>query len=60
MIVTKSEDKPNRNPNEQPVKEDDHGPDALRYLVLHLKYGVQKDAKIPESSLLKKLNDYGM
>lgn len=34
--------------------------DALRYLVLHLKYGVQKDAKIPESSLLKKLNDYGM
>jgi len=53
------EDKPNRNPNEQPVKEDDHGPDALRYLVLHLKYGVQKDVKIPESTLLKKFNDYG-
>ena len=53
------EDVPNRNPNEVPVKEDDHGPDALRYLVLHLKYGVQKDAKIPQSSVLKQFGDYG-
>lgn len=53
------EDKPERNPSELPVKEDDHGPDALRYLVLQLKYGVQKDTKIPQSSLLKTFNDYG-
>lgn len=53
------EDKPDRNPSELPMKEDDHGPDALRYLVLQLKYGVQRDAKVPESSVLKSFNDYG-
>lgn len=39
------EDKPDRNPSELPVKEDDHGPDALRYIVLQLKYGAQKTNK---------------
>lgn len=54
------EDKPDRNPSEQPVKENDHGPDALRYLVLQLKYGVQKDTKIPQSTVLSSFNEYGM
>ena len=53
------EDKPDRNPSELPMKEDDHGPDALRYLVLHLKYGVVKDAKVPKSSVLEQFGDYG-
>lgn len=55
------EDKPDRNSSELPMKDDDHGPDALRYLILHLKYGVQRDDKIPkESSMIKELNNYGL
>lgn len=54
------EDKPNRNPSELPVKENDHGPDALRYLALHLKYGLQKSDKIPQASTIKQLNEYGL
>ena len=54
------EDKPDRNPSELPVKEDDHGPDALRYLVLHLKYGLQKDVPIPKFEFEKQLNEYGL
>jgi hypothetical protein len=53
------EDKPDRNPSEQPIKEDDHGPDALRYLVLHLKYGIQKESKLPTNSVIKSLDEYG-
>jgi len=52
------EDKPNRNPDETPMKEDDHGPDALRYLVLHLKYGIHHDDKMPEPSI--SYNSYGL
>lgn len=55
------EEKKERNPSELPQKENDHGPDALRYLVLHLRYGVQKDDKIPkQSSMIKSLNQYGL
>jgi phage terminase large subunit len=54
------EDKPERNPDDVPVKENDHGPDALRYLVLHLKYGIQKDDKLPKSSIVKEFNEYGL
>ena len=54
------EEKPERNPSELPMKDDDHGPDALRYLVLHLKYGVEKSDKLPKSSVIKSLNDYGL
>lgn len=54
------EEKPERNPSEQPVKENDHGPDALRYLVLHLKYGIQNDDKLPTASTVKQLNSYGL
>lgn len=39
------EDKKDRNPSELPVKENDHGPDALRYVMLQLKYGQQKNSK---------------
>jgi len=54
------EEKADRNPSELPMKEDDHGPDALRYLVLHLKYGLEKGDKLPASSMLKELNSYGL
>lgn len=54
------EEKKERNPSEQPVKEDDHGPDALRYLALHLKYGLQKDDGLPKTSLSRQLNSYGL
>lgn len=54
------EDKPDRNPDERPQKENDHGPDALRYLALHLKYGVQRDDKLPQSTIIKSLNEYGL
>lgn len=54
------EDKPERNPSELPVKENDHGPDALRYLALHLKYGLQRDDKLPKSSVVSSFNSYGL
>ena len=54
------EEKPDRNPSELPQKEDDHGPDALRYLVLQLKYGTEKDEKVPEGEMTKQLNSYGL
>lgn len=54
------EDKPERNPSELPQKEDDHGPDALRYLMLHLKYGIQKSDKLPKSTVMKEMNSYGL
>jgi phage terminase large subunit len=54
------EEKEDRNPSEVPQKEDDHGPDAIRYLMLHLKYGLQKDDKLPKASGLAKLNEYGL
>lgn len=54
------EDKPERNPSELPMKQDDHGPDALRYIALHLKYGVNREDKLPASSALKELGDYGL
>lgn len=54
------EEKQDRNPDEHPMKLDDHGPDALRYVTLHLKYGVQKDDKLPKASIMKEMNDYGL
>lgn len=54
------EDKPDRNPTDIPVKENDHGPDAWRYLLLHLKHGIAKDEKIPETYLKKQENMYGI
>lgn len=56
------EEKQDRNPSELPQKENDHGPDALRYLMLHLKYGtVKNDEKIPkQNTMTRELNDYGI
>lgn len=54
------EDKPDRNPSELPQKDDDHGPDALRYLVLHLKYGLVKDDKPLTFEMEKMTNSYGI
>lgn len=54
------EDKPDRNPLEVPMKFDDHGPDALRYLTLHLKYGLQKSDKLPKNSVVRGMNAYGL
>ena len=54
------EEKPERNPSDIPVKEDDHGPDAIRYLMLHLKFGIEKDEPIPKFELEKSVNQYGL
>lgn len=54
------EDKPERNASDVPIKEDDHGPDAARYLFLQLKHGLQKEAKIPVATAIKNLNEYGI
>lgn len=52
------EDKKDRNPSELPVKENDHGPDALRYVVLQLKYGApQRSTKIMAAP---KFDSYGL
>ena len=54
------EDKPERNPSDVPIKENDHGPDAARYLFLHLKHGMSKDEKIPKTFLEKQTNQFGL
>jgi len=51
------EEKANRNPADVPVKENDHGPDAIRYLFLHLKHGINKEETLPKPSM--KFNNYG-
>lgn len=53
------EEKADRNPNEHPVKKDDHGPDALRYLALHFKYG-EKQGKDNLPLNVKKFGEYGL
>lgn len=54
------EDKPERNPSDVPIKENDHGPDAARYLFLQLKHGFQKDDKEPTFEMEKAMNSYGL
>lgn len=54
------EDKPERNPSDVPIKENDHGPDAARYLFLQLKHGFQKDDKPPTFEMAKSMNSYGL
>lgn len=54
------EEKPERNATDIPIKLDDHGPDALRYFALHLKFGLPKDDKFPKSSALKDMSEYGL
>jgi phage terminase large subunit len=54
------EDKPERNPSDVPIKENDHGPDAARYLFLQLKHGFQKEDKEPSFEMSKQMNSYGL
>ena len=54
------EDNPNRNPSDVPEKLNDHGPDALRYVALHLKFGIKHDDKVPKPEMLKNTNEYGL
>jgi len=54
------EEKENRNPSEIPVKFNDHGPDAARYLFLHLKFGVQNNDDKLEFEMDKMTNGYGI
>lgn len=54
------EDKPERNASDVPIKENDHGPDALRYLFLQLKHGFQKDEKPLKFEIEKQFNQYGL
>lgn len=54
------EEKQDRNPSELPEKNNDHGPDALRYLALHLKYGLEKDDKPLDFEMEKSMNSYGL
>jgi phage terminase large subunit len=52
------EDKPDRNPSDEPVKENDHGPDAIRYLALHMKFGMINKEQPIKTGL--KFNEYGI
>ena len=54
------EDKPERNAADIPIKEDDHGPDAIRYLFLHLKFGLVQDDKPLTFEMDKMTNSYGI
>ena len=54
------EEKAERNASDIPVKENDHGPDAARYLFLHLKHGMAKEDKIPKTYLAKQENQFGL
>lgn len=52
--------KKNRHPDEVPEKKFDDTMDAIRYLELFFKYGLQKNDKMPSASLTKELNSYGL
>lgn len=52
--------KQNRHPQEVPEKKFDDSLDAIRYLELFFKFGVQKNEKAPQSTITKSLNSYGL
>ena len=52
--------KEDRVPTELPEKRHDDSLDALRYLELFFKFGHPKDEKLPENSLLRETNSYGL
>lgn len=52
--------KDNRHPMENPEKKFDDSPDANRYLELWLKYGLQENKKVPQSTAIKELGEYGL
>lgn len=47
-----------RKVSETPIKDKDDIPDALRYLVLHLKHGVNKVDKVPKPTM--QFNEFGL
>lgn len=49
-----------RLPDEKPDKKDDDAMDAIRYLELFFKFGGPKEEKLPESTLVKAFNEYGL
>ncbi len=54
------EEKPERNSSDVPVKVDDHGCDALRYMFLQLKHGFQDNDKPLTFEIQKATNMYGI
>ena len=51
------EEKAERNASDVPIKENDHGCDAIRYLALHLKFGIQQNTSakmggIPKDAMM--------
>lgn len=54
------EEKAERNASDIPIKENDHGPDALRYHFLQLKFGVPMDEKPLVFEMDKMTNSYGI
>lgn len=52
--------KENRHPMELPEKKFDDSLDAIRYLELWFKFGLEKDTKMPNNSILKETNSYGL
>lgn len=52
--------KEDRPPTDLPEKRHDDMLDALRYLELFFKFGHPKDEKIPEASIVKDLNQFGL
>lgn len=52
--------KQDRHPTELPEKKFDDALDAIRYLELFFKFGLQNDTKKIESSVVKQFNDYGL
>lgn len=53
-----AEAKKDRPINEEPVKKYDNHPDGLRYLALHLKWGMVKDDKAPTPTV--QFGEYGL
>lgn len=54
------ESKEGKLQQENPDKRFDDAPDALRYLELWFKFGFKKDHKIPQNSILKDANSFGL
>jgi hypothetical protein len=54
------EEKEERSPDDIPQKLNDHGPDALRYFAIQMKFGLTKDDKLPKNSVLKEMNSFGL
>jgi hypothetical protein len=53
------ENKVDRPASDMPIKMNDDHPDAIRYLLLHLKFGLMKNDK-PIGNIMPKTNSYGL